>query len=649
MQKQRPRTNRRPRRMTSVKDYALYCSLIRTLRQNCAFLRGSDGFVILVMPDGYDTDDYKCSAIDALHGSHDPYDRNSVDYFSILADRKESTILSNFAEQYQQKQRLLGFAESHSAIPAPLRLAADAILDLPQISARDLQAASRMINQVEIGLDEATQILAHPLELVWPTLRKGRQARDVLLRLETASRQKPKTRSEPEIPSLNEMYGYGVAKQWGLDLARDLRAWAEGELPWSEVDRGIVLSGSPGVGKTIFAKALAKECSANLVATSLGRWQACGHLGDLLKAMRRDFARAKEQAPTILFVDELDSFGDRNSFTHDHRDYSVQVINAFLECLDGVDGREGVVVVGATNNLERIDPAIVRSGRLDKHVEIPLPDVQDRIAILHQQLNQSISVGELSALTTCTEGMSGADLARAVRDARRVARRAGREIIVSDVAAALPDLVRLDQKYLRANAIHEVGHTIVGLSLDHGKYLGTELAHSVLAGRSTSTGGQAVFELPSIQRRDRQFYLNQIAVCLAGIAAEQLILGTASDGAGGSGRSDLAMATRLATLVETQFGMGETLRFSDVAGDDGLERLRRSDPQLCARIDHMLKIELQRASSILMEERLLIDRLTEELITIGRLTPERVCAIEAELQRRAHLSAVRSTIAADHH
>jgi len=648
MQKQRPRTNRRPRRMTSVKDYALYCSLIRTLRQHRTFLRGSDSFVILVVPEGYDTNDYKCSAIDALHGGQERYDRDNLDYFSIRAERKESAILSDFADQYQSKQRLLGFAESHAAIPAPLRLAADAILDLPQISSRDLQAASRMINKVEISLDEATQILTHPLQLVWATLRMGRQALDVLTRLGSSATQAPKPRSEPEAPTLGQMFGYGPAKTWGIELARDLRSWSAGELPWAEVDRGIVLSGPPGVGKTIYAKALAKECKANLVAASLGQWQACGHLGDLLKAMRRDFARAKEAAPSILFIDEADSFGDRNSFPHDHRDYSVQVINALLECLDGIEGREGVIVVGATNNPGRIDPAIVRAGRLDKHVEIPLPDAADRIAILHQQLDQAISVGDLSALATCTDGMSGADLAKAVRDAKRIARRAGRSILVSDVAAGLPEVVRLDQAYLRANAIHEVGHTIVGLRLNHGIYLGTELADRVLAGRSISTGGQAVFELTPFQRRDQRFYSDQIAVCLAGIAAEQLMLGTISDGAGGHDRSDLGMATRLATLAEAQFGMGDRLLFSKVVDDDDLERLRRTDPHLRTRVDHVLKMELQRASSILLEEQLLIDRLTDELIATGKLTPERFTAIEAEVQNRTHIKAVRSSLQKAH-
>src|SRR3546814_617433 len=149
-----------------------------------------------------------------------------------------------------------------------------------------------------------------------------------------------------------------------------------GGLRWEDVDCGVLLSGPTGVGKTMFAGALARTCGCPLVSASLGEWQAAGHLGDLLKAMRRTFDEARKCAPCILFIDEIDSFGDRAAFDRHHRDYGIPLVNAFLEELDGVRGRAGVVVVGATNDPERIDPAIRRPGRLDRTIELGLPDAE---------------------------------------------------------------------------------------------------------------------------------------------------------------------------------------------------------------------------------------------------------------------------------
>lgn len=173
-----------------------------------------------------------------------------------------------------------------------------------------------------------------------------------------------------------------------------------GRIPWSAVDRGALLFGPPDTGKTTFATALAGSARVPLVSGSLGEWQSAGHLGDLLKAMRATFAAARSAIPAILFIDELDSFGSRASLSRDHRDYGIQVINGLFELMDGIGGREGVVIVGACNHPQRLDPAIVRSGRLDRHLPVPLPNRQALREIFRIHLGNDLSDTDLSCYAT---------------------------------------------------------------------------------------------------------------------------------------------------------------------------------------------------------------------------------------------------------
>lgn len=608
----------------SVRDYALFCTFKHALRRHPVFASGRAGLVLLNAPEGYSPKDYGSAVLAELYPDDD-FRRADAGFMYIGGKDKPDKAKGDYEEDCQNKKRAVIVVEHGAVVPPEVILGADIIVDILPISARDFRAACYVVLGMKVSDEQANRILQYPHDHVWAALRRGRPVSDVIRRLSEVTSQQDLTaakKPERDVPPLSEMHGYGDAKEWGINLARDISDWQNGGITWDDIDRGIVLSGPPGVGKSIFAKAVAKECDVKLIATSLGRWQARGHLGDLLRAMRGDFAAAKDAAPAILFIDEIDSIGDREKFTHDNKDYSVQVVNGFLECLDGLDGREGVVVVGATNNIARIDPAVLRAGRLDRHVEIPLPDGQARLAILHQHIDGIISVDGLAPLRAATVGMTGADLAKVARDARRLARREKRVLTVDDLRAALPEVVRIDGEYRRSIAVHEAGHTVVGNQLKHGAYLGTQIVDQVVMNDTDQQGGAAYFDLPRVSRRDRDFYHGQIAIMLAGLAAEEVVLGSTSDGAGSGSNSDLAMATRLATITETMFGMGASFRHSLATSDEELEKLRAGDRELAFRVDCKLAAQFHRAKEILKDNRALLDAVADALVKNGRLTRE---------------------------
>ena len=192
----------------------------------------------------------------------------------------------------------------------------------------------------------------------------------------------------------------------------------------------------------------------------------------------------------------------------------------------------------------------------------------------------------------------------------------------------LPAVVRLSDEHRYANAIHEAGHTLVGIKLGVGTYVGTRLVEQVSLGKGgNSQAGAAFFEMPIIAHRGRAHYDNHIAMILAGLAAEELVFEETYDGAGVGPSSDLARATRLATLMETSLGMGASYRHCAATDDDALEVLRRSDPELRGRIDAKLSKEFSRAKEILEKERDNLIALAKELFELGTLDPEKVSEI----------------------
>lgn len=197
-------------------------------------------------------------------------------------------------------------------------------------------------------------------------VRRGRPAAECLSGLQQTVNP-PKPESKTQTILLSDLAGYGWAKTWGLELAQDLELWRQGRLSWAEVDhRAVVLSGPPGTGKTSFATVLSATLRVPLIATSVAEWNARDHLSGALKRMQT----VLEQAPCVLFIDEIDGISSRSAVEGRYSEYWTQIVNRMLELVTIALATEGVVIVGATNHVDRIDPALTRSGRLDQIIQM---------------------------------------------------------------------------------------------------------------------------------------------------------------------------------------------------------------------------------------------------------------------------------------
>ncbi|ORE93257.1 AAA family ATPase [Aurantimonas sp. 22II-16-19i] len=422
-------------------------------------------------------------------------------------------------------------------------------------------------------------------------------------------------------PRLEELAGYGPARAWGLDLARDLADWKAGRIGWSAVDRGLLLSGPPGTGKTTYAKALARTCGVPLIASSVAQWQqGDGHLGQVLGKMKAVFEEAWAKAPAILFLDELDGIGRRDHLTGEHVEYWEQVVNNILELVDGVCSGEGVVIVGATNHPNRIDPALRRSGRLDRHITIPLPNVPALEQILRSHLSDALAEEDLRGVARQCLGSTGADVAAYVRRAERIARRARRPLAIDDLAAAIAEeRPRRPEEARRIEAMHEAGHAIVAMRETGASDI--TLAIDQPHGGYIAMRGGAGVAFPSKEDLRRH-----VIMLMAGRAAEEAILGAPSAGSGGSEESDLARATMLALSIETGLGLGDDGGLVWEAQDVALARLG-GDPDLRRRISAMLDAAYARAKAVIMAERETVMRLADALMRQSVLEPSEVLAI----------------------
>ncbi|MCF6433806.1 AAA family ATPase, partial [Leisingera sp. MMG026] len=439
------------------------------------------------------------------------------------------------------------------ALPAPLVTEHCHQLTLPQVDAEFLIALLRQTHSRTGRIDEAAARAALPpngqlqelstaalsFALRAPTAKKMAQRLSQALTAAAAS--------PPEAhPPREKITGIGPAYDTARQLVADLRLWAEGEVAWNEIPHSLLLFGLPGTGKSHLARAMGRSAAVNCVETSCAEWQSAGHLGNLLLAMRRSFDEARKNAPCILFLDEIDAIGSRDSAGDNSASYRRQVVAGFLEQMDRISREAGIMVVGACNHPEHLDPAVLRAGRFDIKIEMPLPSKAMLQHLLAERLQDAVPEDALQQLARDSIGKTAADVDAAVRSARSEARHNGCALDLQLLRRHLGVMAQEEnQDLLYRIAVHESGYAIAA-------WIFGETVTQISLPPSSGTIERDVPPNAGLPADfERQLYIH-----LAGRAAERLIFGTVSAGAGGGATSDLAQAARIALAVDHELGLG---------------------------------------------------------------------------------------------
>jgi DNA polymerase III delta prime subunit len=591
-------------RFDSLLGAFAWCALRRPFRP---FLKRDVGFTACVCLEidslsGY----FECAAF-SLFGNKAPSgiripEDDAVVHHVRSGNSRMIPIISDL-----ENRRSLFLYSSDAELPLTLRATSQVDVVTGEPNAALVRAAVYQFRGVRISDEDAAFLATLSIFDVAIALRSGMPVDAGIRALRKANPSTPAcavteqtTPDEPpgtaiKLDLLKNLHGYGETVDWGLQLVRDLDDYRNRKISWDAVDRGVLLYGPPGTGKTKFASVLAEACGIDLFEGSYTAWQQAGHQGEALKAMRKTFEEARKRAPSIIVIDEIDSFvargtGDRNDA------YMRGIVNGLLECLDGLRSREGVVVVATTNKPEDVDDALLRSGRIDKHISITLPDADARISILESYLGVPIPVGVREDLARRTLNTSGADLEFQVRNAHRLARFRGETAAVEHLIEVLPALEKLPHDVTWSAVVHECGHLIAALAKNLNVSAVT-INDSVSPIARMHQTGTVELEQKRFHRVTRATMEAHLVMLLSGMAAEREILGDHDVGASNSETSDLARATALATRLEVVHGMGETF-LSEASGDDVyLSRIRQG--MACCRFHgHRVMVFLVKPESL---------------------------------------------------
>ena len=403
----------------------------------------------------------------------------------------------------------------------------------------------------------------------------------------------------------------------------------------ASMPKGILLVGPPGTGKTMLAKAVAGEANVPFFSISGSEFVEM-FVGMGASKVRELFSQAKEKAPCIVFIDEIDAIGQKRSSgsAYGGNDEREQTLNQLLTEMDGFEGNNGVIILAATNRPESLDPALTRPGRFDRRVPVELPDLKGREAILrvHAKKVKLEDNIDFTAVARMASGASGAELANIVNEAALRAVRSGRKLVSqSDLEESIEVVIA---GYQRKNSIltdkekwivayHEIGHAMVAAMQSHS----APVQKITIIPRTSGALGY------TMQVDDGDHYLmtreeltNKIATLTGGRAAEELVFGSVTTGAS----NDIEQATKIARAMLTQYGMSdefdmvalETVTNQYLGGDSSLACSAKTQDEIDGLVVKLIKEQHKKARDILSENRKKLDELAKFLYGRETITGE---------------------------
>ncbi|PPJ63691.1 ATP-dependent zinc metalloprotease FtsH [Cuspidothrix issatschenkoi] len=555
-------------------------------------------------------------------------DRNSLSYGELIQKADKGEVKKVELDQTEQIARVYLAGQKPDTPPIQVRLLEQntELIDKLKEKNVDFGEVSSAGNRIAVGLLINLMWILPLVALTLLLLRRSANASNQALNFG-----KSRARFQMEAKTgvkFTDVAGVKEAKEELQEVVTFLKQPEKFTAVGAKIPKGVLLVGPPGTGKTLLAKAIAGEAGVPFFSMSGSEFVEM-FVGVGASRVRDLFKKAKDNAPCLIFIDEIDAVGrQRGAGIGGGNDEREQTLNQLLTEMDGFEGNTGIIIIAATNRPDVLDSALLRPGRFDRQVIVDVPDLKGRQEILtvhaqNKKIDQSVS---LEAIARRTPGFTGADLANLLNEAAILTARRRKEAItdleidnaIDRVVAGMEGTALVDSKNKRLIAYHEVGHALVGTLVK---------GHDPVQKVTLIPRGQALgltWFTPNEEQGliSRSQILARIAATLGGRAAEEIVFGKAevTTGAG----NDLQQVTTMARQMVTRFGMSdlgplslENQNNEVFLGRDWMNKSEYSE-EIAAKIDATVREIINRcylqAKEILEENRLILERVVDMLI-----------------------------------